>query len=56
LNDGEHVTLPLSDMVSNKLVDNGLKANISVHDAEGRTYNKYTIGSRNPKWGYFGSS
>lgn len=53
LNDGEHVTLPLSDAVSRILASNGMKTYIGVHTAGGKTYAKHETGLRNPKWGYF---
>jgi hypothetical protein len=56
INDGENVTLPLSDAVSNILLENNMKADIVVHDAEGRTYRKHKTGKRNPKWVNFGNS
>jgi hypothetical protein len=56
LNDGDHLTLPLSDNVSGILLKNGMRTYIGVHDAEGRTYSKHKTGKRNPKWGYFGTS
>jgi hypothetical protein len=55
LNDGDHITLPLSDAVSLMLLENDMKAYIGVYDAECRTYSKHKTGQRNPKWGYFGN-
>jgi hypothetical protein len=50
INDGEHITLPLADVVSDQLNANGMKATLKVYDSEGRTYRKYKTGTRNPKW------
>src|SRR5215211_4322317 len=50
ISDGEHIMLPLSDVVTDILNRNGMKTSIRVHDAEGRTYSKYKTGRRNPKW------
>ena len=54
LNDGEHITLPLSDAVSRILARNGMKTYIGVHTAGGKTYSKHKTGQRNPKWSFFG--
>src|SRR5215213_2787842 len=38
LTDGEHISLPLSDVVSRTLFESNMKATISLGDAEGNTY------------------
>ncbi|CAN5701288.1 hypothetical protein BH24ACT22_BH24ACT22_09290 [soil metagenome] len=53
ISDGEHIVLPLSDPVSRLLSENGMRAIIKIHDAEGREYRKYETRWHNPKWGYF---
>lgn len=51
--DGEHLTLLLGEGLSERLLENGMKATVSVWDAEGKKHHKHKIRYYNPKWGYY---
>ena len=53
LGDGEHITLPLSEVVSTELLDNHMRARVSVYDIEGRVFSKFRTRHYNPKWGSY---
>jgi hypothetical protein len=50
LNDGEHLTLPLTRAVSSILISNKMKAQIRVHDSQGKEYRGYRTRMLNPPW------
>lgn len=56
INDGEHVTLTLSDALSGILRDNNMKAKITVYDVEGREHKRFRTRLHNPKWGSYDTS
>jgi hypothetical protein len=53
LGDGEHATLPLSEVVSRYLVENRMRAKVCVYDVEGKAYRRFTRRVYNPKWGVY---
>src|SRR5215208_5849039 len=51
INDGDHVTLPLSSYVGERLTAHRMRASLTVFDIEGNEYREYTARHYNPKWG-----
>jgi hypothetical protein len=54
LDDGQHLSIPLSDSVSNNLYENNMEARVVVYDVEGNAYEKFTTRLHHTKWGLFG--
>lgn len=53
IDDGEHLTLPLSDVVGSQLLENGMRAKVTVYDVEGNEYREFKTRLHNPKWGSY---
>lgn len=53
INEGEHVTLPLSEVVRQELTNNGMKAKIVIYDVEGKKYRTFKTRLHNPRWGSY---
>ena len=51
LSDGDHVSIPLSDLIIDRVISNRLKAKITVFDAEGNEYKKFKLRHHDKKWG-----
>jgi hypothetical protein len=54
LDDGQHLSIPLSDYVSDNLYDNNMDARVVVYDVEGNAYEKFTTRLHHAKWGVIG--
>lgn len=53
LTDGEHITIPLSRVVSERLLANRMKAHLCVYDTEGKAHRTFKTRLYNPKWGHY---
>jgi hypothetical protein len=53
LDDGEHITLPLSEVLSEMVASNPRGVRLHVYDAEGHEYTKFSVWEHNPKWGTY---
>jgi hypothetical protein len=53
LEDGEPLSILLSDEISRNLFHNEMRAKVSVYDAEGTVYTDFRTRIHNPKWGYY---
>jgi hypothetical protein len=53
LEDGEHITLPLSSVVSREVGEGSTQIKLSVYDAEGNVFNKFKLRRHDKKWGTY---
>ena len=51
LADGEHKTLPFSEVVSNYLIEGNMAAKLTLYDAEGTEYTDFQTRTYDAKWG-----
>ena len=53
LGDGEHIALPLSDVISRIFLEDKTLMKASVYDVEGNVYKKLRTRLYDPKWGHY---
>lgn len=56
ITDGENITIPLSDIISQEIGTNRKNVRVSVYDIEGKQYTKFKTMLHDPKWGFYGKT